>query len=199
MANKQIIDYDAKTGLARDDYFLEQDNAGGLYTKTTPGQVLELLQTSDLPDTVLVTPSTIGSSLQAVEDAAGNASALYASSNKVCVGTPLTSGISAFSFGVFSGSGAYATTRCTVDDSECFFGTDGDPGRGIVGTLTAHELLIRTNNLSRIKIGASGEIGFFGVTPTAKPTVSGSRGGNAALASLLTALANLGLITDSTT
>ena len=40
-------------------------------------------------------------------------------------------------------------------------------------------------------------IGFFGATPAAKPTVTGSRGGNAALASLLTALATLGLITDS--
>ena len=34
--------------------------------------------------------------------------------------------------------------------------------------------------------------------PIAKPTVSGSRGSNAALTSLCTALANLGLITDST-
>lgn len=32
----------------------------------------------------------------------------------------------------------------------------------------------------------------------AKPTASGSRGGNAALASLCTALENLGLITNST-
>lgn len=39
--------------------------------------------------------------------------------------------------------------------------------------------------------------GFFGATPTTKPTVTGSRGGNAALASLLSALATLGLITDS--
>jgi hypothetical protein len=38
----------------------------------------------------------------------------------------------------------------------------------------------------------------FGTGSTvAKPTVTGSRGSNAALASLLTALANLGLITDS--
>ncbi len=42
-------------------------------------------------------------------------------------------------------------------------------------------------------------IGFLGATPVARPTVSGSRGGNAALASLITALANLGLVTDSTT
>jgi hypothetical protein len=41
---------------------------------------------------------------------------------------------------------------------------------------------------------------FFGSTNTSgKPTVTGSRGGNAALASFLTALSNLGLITDSTT
>lgn len=42
-------------------------------------------------------------------------------------------------------------------------------------------------------------LGFYGAAAVAKPTVTGSRGGNAALASLLTALANLGLITDSTT
>jgi hypothetical protein len=44
-----------------------------------------------------------------------------------------------------------------------------------------------------------GTSGFNGTNPIAKPTVTGSRGGNAALASLLTALANYGLITDSTT
>lgn len=41
--------------------------------------------------------------------------------------------------------------------------------------------------------------GFFGTTAVAKPTVTGAKGGNAALASLLSALASLGLITDSTT
>lgn len=41
-------------------------------------------------------------------------------------------------------------------------------------------------------------LGFYAATPVTKPTVSGSRGGNAALASLLTALATLGLITDGT-
>ena len=41
--------------------------------------------------------------------------------------------------------------------------------------------------------------GFFGATPVAKPTVTGAKGGNAALTSLLTQLASLGLITDSST
>ena len=39
----------------------------------------------------------------------------------------------------------------------------------------------------------------LGFSAIAKPTVSGSRGGNAALASLLTALASYNIITDSTT
>jgi hypothetical protein len=42
-------------------------------------------------------------------------------------------------------------------------------------------------------------LGFYGMAPSAKPTVTGSKGGNAALASLIAALANLGLITDSST
>lgn len=39
--------------------------------------------------------------------------------------------------------------------------------------------------------------GAFGATPISRPTVSGSRGGNAALADLLSELANLGWIVDS--
>lgn len=46
--------------------------------------------------------------------------------------------------------------------------------------------------------GGSALIGFYGAAAVAKPTVTGSRGGNAALASLLTQLASLGLIVDST-
>jgi hypothetical protein len=63
---------------------------------------------------------------------------------------------------------------------------------------TARALHFGTDGTSRLIIGAAGELGFFGSSAVAKPTVSGSRGGNAALASLLTALANLGLVTDST-
>jgi hypothetical protein len=51
---------------------------------------------------------------------------------------------------------------------------------------------------SALSVG-NGVLGFFGVTAVAKPTITGSRGGNAALASLLTGGATLGLWTDSTT
>ena len=42
-------------------------------------------------------------------------------------------------------------------------------------------------------------VGFNSTAPINRPTVSGSKGANAALTSLLTALANYGLITDSST
>lgn len=49
-----------------------------------------------------------------------------------------------------------------------------------------------------VTVGKSGgEVGFYGTVGGTKQTVTGSRGGNAALASLLSALSTLGLVTDS--
>jgi len=45
----------------------------------------------------------------------------------------------------------------------------------------------------------NGYLAFFGSTPISKPTVTGSKDGNAALTSLIAQLSALGLITDSTT
>jgi len=53
-------------------------------------------------------------------------------------------------------------------------------------------------NVKNLSLGPAA-IGFYGTSPQTKQTITGSRGGNAALASLLTGLAALGLITDSTT
>lgn len=47
------------------------------------------------------------------------------------------------------------------------------------------------------KLSVGGNAGFNGTAAIAKPTVTGSRGGNAAVASLLTSLASYGLLTDS--
>jgi len=46
--------------------------------------------------------------------------------------------------------------------------------------------------------GATKKIGYWGSNGTGKPTITGAHGSNAALISLLTALANMGLLTDST-
>ena len=60
-------------------------------------------------------------------------------------------------------------------------------------------LLTKTASFAATGLALTGRLGINGSTPPAKPTVSGAKGGNAALASLLTALASYGLITDSST
>lgn len=67
---------------------------------------------------------------------------------------------------------------------------------------TVRHLAIEANGTlvaeSAVKLaGASSALGFYGSAGAVKPTVTGSKGANAALGSLLTALASLGLITDS--
>lgn len=77
------------------------------------------------------------------------------------------------------------------------------------------DLDIATNGVVRVTVAAAsgvsfagavditgatslkGTVGFNNTAPIAKPTVTGSRGSNAALASLLTELANYGLIINS--
>lgn len=54
-----------------------------------------------------------------------------------------------------------------------------------------------TRSSGAVVIG--GPVGFNGVVAPARPAITGSRGGNAAVASLITQLASTGLITDSTT
>lgn len=83
---------------------------------------------------------------------------------------------------------------------------------GVSDLIVLEKSDVGTLSLTATKLLLSGEIeidgalnhegstiGVFGTAPTTKQTVSGSRGGNAALASLLTALASYGLITNSTT
>lgn len=81
--------------------------------------------------------------------------------------------------GALSANGGVTTTTLTAS------------GAGsIAGAFTASD---------NAKVAGSGKtLGFYGANGTTKPTISGSRGGNAALASLITALANLGICTDGT-
>lgn len=55
------------------------------------------------------------------------------------------------------------------------------------------------NGIAVVKVNSNGFLGFRNAVPIAKPAVVGAKAANAALASLLTALANYGLITDNTT
>lgn len=59
--------------------------------------------------------------------------------------------------------------------------------------------VFQTGANKQIVVGGGAGLGFYGQTPAGKQTVSGSKGGNAALASLMSALSSIGLFTDSTT
>lgn len=71
--------------------------------------------------------------------------------------------------------------------------------KGGTGTSTNGGVRIQTaGGTTRLEVNDAG-LAFFGASPAAKPTVTGAKAGNAALTSLLTALATLGLLTDSST
>lgn len=74
----------------------------------------------------------------------------------------------------------------------------GDNGTDMVLQSTLGTTKLDVNFNGGLKLSSGGHaIGFFGSSGTGRPTITGSRGGNAALASLLTALASMGLITNS--
>lgn len=81
--------------------------------------------------------------------------------------------------------------------------TDNGAGNIVIGN-TSNITFAGTTTTIRVSTDtvlgtATAKTGFFGATPVVKPTVTGSKGANAALTSLLTALANLGILTDSST
>lgn len=79
----------------------------------------------------------------------------------------------------------------------------GTAGTGFFGNGSALNAYVGSSQVVAMSSSGSasfqGTVGFNGTAAIAKPTITGSRAGNAALASLLTALASYGLITDSTT
>ena len=120
-----------------------------------------------------------------------------------------------------SGQGSFAwgdansaSVICSAANSAQFFpGTNteattlqvGDTTNGVRLVAGGAPTSLTTQNGS-IWVDGSGDVNISssgnGVTTPvifSYPTITGSRGGNAALANLLTALANMGLITDSTT
>jgi len=73
------------------------------------------------------------------------------------------------------------------------------PGRFIGAVGSGDIVSVETSGGTKLlRISPTG-FGFFGSGPIAKPNITGAKGGNAALASLLSQLVAYGLITDSTT
>lgn len=95
-------------------------------------------------------------------------------------GLTVSAGSSTFAASVTVSSGGIGVTGSSVFNS---------------GVTVLNGINVTTGNASFPNTG----IGFFGTSPIVKPTVTGAKAGNAALTSLMTTLANLGLLTDSTT
>lgn len=75
-------------------------------------------------------------------------------------------------------------------------------GMGSNGTLAHFNTAARTwtfQDVSGYVLLNAGNIGFYGTTPRGQLTITGAKGGNVALANLLTALSQYGLIIDNTT
>lgn len=62
---------------------------------------------------------------------------------------------------------------------------------------TGESVLEGSAGTPKVRVNETG-VGFYNATPVAQVTITGSRGGNAALADLLTKLATTGLIVDGT-
>ena len=114
-----------------------------------------------------------------------------------------------------NGSGSVNLHSVVIDSTNDVTGligleVSGANNTNITSTLAADpSIVLNSNNASggieiqqqgvdRIKIDSTG-LGFFNSAPIAKPEITGTRSANPALADLLTDLASLGLITDSTT
>jgi hypothetical protein len=85
------------------------------------------------------------------------------------------------------------TTKATLDYDS------GDTTLEFNSPVGGVDFLWTTPSGTILKMTNSFALAFFGAAAAVKQTVTGSRGGNAALASLLTKLSTYGLITDSST
>lgn len=97
---------------------------------------------------------------------------------------------------------ARAAADLVLQDGITTVGAAAASGASSLSTALRNETLAREaadQTLLPRNGGSTGTIGFQGAAPIARPTVTGAKGGNAALADLLTTLATYGLIVDGTT
>lgn len=127
-----------------------------------------------------------------IQNGTGNIDILSAGSGNVSVGTSGT--------GFLTIGGSDGTDISNTGPNTFGMQINDDSTAGMqITEIGSGGIVVDGGTSGLMLVPASGKLGFNGATPIVKRTVTGSRGGNAALASLLTALANLGLLTDSST
>lgn len=129
---------------------------------------------------------------------AANAQSIIAKDTGIEFGGPAAAGLALKTFYPGGVTGAYVGVTPASGANAPIISAEGATNSDIQikGRGTGGINITAPNDAARIYATTVG-LGFFGNTPIAKPTITGSRGGNAALASLLTQLAIYGLVTDS--
>lgn len=142
--------------------------------------------------------------LQISGGAAGNPAQIYAVGADPNIGVRInTKGTGAFAL-TGSGGGHYSFVVNAAPSTVNYITMSTAPtgskvSIGASGADSDIGLYVQGKGAGGLVLGQSaGAIGFFGSGGATKPSITGSRGGNAALTSLLTQLAGLGLVTDST-
>jgi hypothetical protein len=161
--------------------FVDQTNARvGINAGTAPTHALDVRGSvgGAVPLINIRNTSNAGESGLRCEDNAGVFKVSFGYENASSGGS-----LASHCFIIRDGNARFAFRRAGVAN-DGFWNTDGSFEWGASNAL---------------KVGSAGQIGFFGTAVQTQKTVTGSRGGNAALASLLTQLAGYGLIVDSST
>jgi hypothetical protein len=156
---------------------------------------------------------TVAIGVSTVASAAGSVAVGNSASSTFAYGCALASGVvlaaNELAYGTVQGLGVAGSFRLTGHSStqprslfflQTYWVSSTDASRSAGFKLTCNDAANATTGREVMRGESDGSqplLGFFGSSAAAKPTVTGSRGGNAALASLLTALAGLGLLTDS--
>jgi hypothetical protein len=135
---------------------------------------------------------------------ATSATTLSTSSTASLHDAAITAGLSVGGTSTLAGVSAGATSVTTLNASGLITGGAGltisAGNTSLAGTTTAVTLTASNTLTAQANFLHTGSaFAMFGSAAQTKQTITGSRGGNAALANLLSALANHGMITDSTT
>lgn len=110
-----------------------------------------------------------------------------------------------------SGSDYFGISHSSNGTSTAYALSQGGAGDTLINAKTGQTVTLRVNNAAMVTVSSTvvtmagelkhtgSKVGFYNAATVAKQAIAGSRGGNAALADLLTKLATMGLITDSST
>jgi hypothetical protein len=167
-------------GVGRNFDIYDLVGGGNRLRITSTGQVNVSDGSVSAPSRSFLNDTDCGAFRSSADDwglAAGGSLALGLYKNAGVVQALLGAGSSSAPALAFSGDSDTGLARFNADD---------------IGLVAGTAVVVWTRRVASVT-----QLGFHGSTPQAKPTVTGAKGGNAALTSLLSALNTIGLITDS--